>query len=191
MAAIANTVKRTPANATTAPLEERTTMTEQLSIFSTSYHGPALVKGTDDEWIVICPACSEAWREPVSDCSYVKDFPPRVLVDVSYKATLTRIRSKRGVSDNVVGLTSRPTDTQREAASKAVLKAGTRRKEILDLIVAHEGLTDDDIERLTGWSHQSASASRNSLMRDGFIMDSGQRRRNRQGNLSIVWKEAR
>ena len=88
-----------------------------------------------------------------------------------------------------VRLSANARDTSRDAARKAVLKAGTRRKEIFDLIAGHEfGLTDDDIEVLTGLTHQSASGLRNSLMRDGLIVDSDVRRKNRRGNSSIVWK---
>lgn len=104
---------------------------------------------------------------------------------------LARFRHGRSVNDRSVPLTSRPTDTQAGAARKAVLKVGTRRKEIYDLIVTSpDGMTDDEIEIATGYTHQSASGARNSLMRDGFIWDSGERRKNRRGNLSIVWKEA-
>jgi len=88
-----------------------------------------------------------------------------------------------------VRLSANARDTSRDAARKAVLKAGTRRKEIFDLIAGHEfGLTDDDIEVLTGLTHQSASGLRNSLMRDGLVVDSEMRRKNRRGNSSIVWK---
>jgi hypothetical protein len=88
-----------------------------------------------------------------------------------------------------VRLSANARDTSRDAARKAVLKAGTRRKEIFDLIAGREfGLTDDEIEVLTGLTHQSASGLRNSLMRDGLIVDSEMRRKNRRGNTSIVWK---
>jgi hypothetical protein len=88
-----------------------------------------------------------------------------------------------------VRLSANARDTSRDAARKAVLKAGTRRKEIFDLIAEREfGLTDDEIEVLTGLTHQSASGLRNSLMRDGLLVDSDMRRKNRRGNTSIVWK---
>lgn len=123
------------------------------------------------------------------DCS-VCNFIQIVRAD-ERAAVLARLRHGRSVKDKSVPLTSRPTDTQAGAARKAVLKVGTRRKEIHDLIVnSPNGMTDDEIEIATGYTHQSASGTRNSLMRDGFIWDSGERRKNRRGNLSIVWKEA-
>jgi transcription initiation factor IIE alpha subunit len=86
-------------------------------------------------------------------------------------------------------LSTNARDTSRSAAKKALPKSGTRRKEIFELISEREfGLTDDEIEVLTGYTHQSASSVRNSLMRDGLIVDSEMRRDNRRGNLSIVWK---
>jgi len=90
---------------------------------------------------------------------------------------------------NTVRLSTNARDTSREAAKKAFPKSGTRRKEIFDLIAEREfGLTDDEIEFLTGYTHQSASGLRNSLMRIGLIVDSDMRRKNRRGNMSIVWK---
>jgi hypothetical protein len=112
--------------------------------------------------------------------------------DDERSVVLTALRKNKPLTDSHVPLTSTPTDTQREAASKAVLKAGTRRKGIFDLIVEREfGLTDSEIETLTGYTHQTASALRNSLMRDGYILDSGHRRPNSRGNLCIVWMEAK
>jgi hypothetical protein len=88
-----------------------------------------------------------------------------------------------------VRLSTNARNTSRSAAEKALPRSGTRRKEIFDLIAEHEfGLTDDEIEVLTGLTHQTASATRNSLMRDGLIVVSGDARTNRRGNASIVWK---
>lgn len=49
------------------------------------------------------------------------------------------------------------------------------------------GLCDHELENKTGWLHQSASAARNTLMKDGWIIDSGVRRNTPQGNPAIVW----
>lgn len=134
----------------------------------------------------LCPLnVSQSWQ---SDCSCALIALAR---EDERHRVLTALRMNKNVNDNTVRLTSRPTDTQSAAARKAVLKAGTRRKEVFDLIVQHGGLTDDEIETITGYAHQSASAARNSLMRDGYVWDSGERRVNRLGNPSIVWKEAR
>lgn len=49
------------------------------------------------------------------------------------------------------------------------------------------GWTDDELEQRTGRSHQSVSATRNTLMRKGYVVDSGDRRKTRSGNDAIVW----
>lgn len=77
--------------------------------------------------------------------------------------------------------------------SKAVerkIREGTLQWRLLELFRAlpNHGLTDDEIERNTHLTHQSVSAARNTLMRKGYIADSGQRRPTRSGNEAIVWK---
>jgi len=49
------------------------------------------------------------------------------------------------------------------------------------------GFTDDELEVKTGLSHQSVSASRNTLMHKGYVVDSGSKRRTRSGNRAIVY----
>jgi hypothetical protein len=63
---------------------------------------------------------------------------------------------------------------------------------VFDLIAGagERGLCDHEIESLTGWLHQSASSIRNSLMNDGWIKDSGLRRKTPQGNGAIAWVKA-
>jgi hypothetical protein len=122
------------------------------------------------------PLCDQ---QDVYGTCYVCDFIYKVRADERQRiSSIAKVRLSRNARD-----------TSRDAASKAVPKSGTRRKEIFDLICdAPTGLTDDEIEILTGLTHQSASGSRNSLMCDGLIVDSGERRENRRGNSSIVWK---
>lgn len=49
------------------------------------------------------------------------------------------------------------------------------------------GYTDDELEQAMERTHQSVSATRNTLMRKGYVVDSGQRRRTRSGNPAIVY----
>jgi hypothetical protein len=58
---------------------------------------------------------------------------------------------------------------------------------VLDIIRSSAGVTDDDIERLSGLRHQSVSARRNALVRKGLVCDSGERRKTRSGWLAVVW----
>lgn len=68
------------------------------------------------------------------------------------------------------------------------IKAGTVMDEVLYLIrVSTIGMTDDDLERKTGRSHQSVSAARNTLMRRGYVGATEKRRNTRYGNPAVVY----
>jgi predicted HTH transcriptional regulator len=51
-----------------------------------------------------------------------------------------------------------------------------------------EGLTCDELELILRWSHQTASARINRLMKKGLIQDSGERRPTRTGRPAVVWR---
>lgn len=82
--------------------------------------------------------------------------------------------------------------TAKDAAGRAELRSGTQRALVYGLILAKTrlGMTDDELEDALSKSHQSVSATRNTLMNDGWIVDSGLRRRTRYGNDAIVWVTA-
>lgn len=88
-----------------------------------------------------------------------------------------------------VAIHHRAQPTSRLAAARALPHSGTKRRMIYELIKESSmfGLCDHELEEKTGWLHQSASAARNTLMKDGWITDSGQRRNTQQGNPAIVW----
>ena len=96
---------------------------------------------------------------------------------------------RKSIDRNVVAISRNVKDTSLSAIKKVFPKSGTKRRTIYELIKTEGmfGLCDHEIEERTGWLHQSASASRNSLMKDGWIVDSGQRRKTNQGNDAIVW----
>lgn len=52
------------------------------------------------------------------------------------------------------------------------------------------GLTVDEVERLTGLPHQSASARVYDLVREGALVDTGTARLTRTGSRAKVWKLA-
>lgn len=80
-------------------------------------------------------------------------------------------------------------DTAQRMQDKTVGEAGTLRRAIHQAVkvTKQSGLTDDDLEQMLERSHQSVSGARNTLMKDGLVVDSGRRRKNRYGNDSIVW----
>lgn len=95
------------------------------------------------------------------------------------------------VNRNVAPAGKRHPASALEAARKARPRAGTRRYEVFKLIekAGTNGLTDDELESLTGRSHQAVSATRNTLMNDGLIEESGHKRRTQWGNLAIAWRK--
>jgi hypothetical protein len=96
------------------------------------------------------------------------------------------------IETNSVRIGRRSPKTSQIAAERVLPRTGTKRKVVFDLIqgAGARGLCDHEIESLTGWLHQSASSIRNGLMNDGWITDSGQRRKTPQGNGAIVWVTA-
>lgn len=88
-------------------------------------------------------------------------------------------------------------DTSHQAAAKAAPRYGTVRAQVLAAIEGRPsgyGATDDELEALTGRSHQSLSACRNSLMRDGLIEPqpgpdgATVKRPTRHGNDATAWR---
>ena len=78
-------------------------------------------------------------------------------------------------------------DTSR-AAARALPRTGSKRRRTLHIIEERGGVTCDEVEWLTGWTHQSASPIFTGLRADGWIEDSGDRREVRaSGNAAIVW----
>ena len=79
--------------------------------------------------------------------------------------------------------------------SKAIvekIREGTIQDAVLTLFVnlyraGGIGATDDDIEVTLRRSHQSVSSARNTLVKRGYLVDSGYTRPNRYGNMAIRW----
>jgi hypothetical protein len=116
------------------------------------------------------------------------DFTPPA--EIQHCACCKAYKANRApIERNTVRLGRRSPNTSQIAAQRLLPRTGTKRKTVFDLIRAagDVGLCDHEIEDLTGWLHQSASSIRNGLMNDGWIMDSGKRRKTPQGNGAIVW----
>ena len=83
------------------------------------------------------------------------------------------------------------TDTSKAAAEfQAQGKAQSDAAYILEIFKAYgRGHTCDEIEKLTGLSHQTASARINGLVRKRLIMITNDKRRTRTGCFARVYRE--
>lgn len=81
-------------------------------------------------------------------------------------------------------------DTSEAAA--ASIDAGSMRvraRRLLDSSL--DGLTSDELELITGWPHQTASARLRELVLAGVAYDSTDRRRTRHGRFAVVRRPTR
>lgn len=76
--------------------------------------------------------------------------------------------------------------TSDEAYARAPMSE--QRAALLEIIRRSPHTCDEIME--TGWAHQTASAGINWLMRKGYIVDSGFRRKTRMRRNAIVWAYA-
>lgn len=106
---------------------------------------------------------------------------------------LQRDKSKklRSVDSNVVTIGNKSQRTSKAAAKTLLPHSGTIRRLVYDQIKIQNdyGMTDYELEMVLRGKHQTISASRRSLVVDGWIVDSGKTRKNPQENDCIVWVE--
>ena len=80
--------------------------------------------------------------------------------------------------------------TSRLAAIRVYPETGSLRLKIYELLIraGSRGATDQEIEAILSISGNSVRPLRGSLEKQGFIIDSGTTRENKNGNLCIVWR---
>jgi hypothetical protein len=117
----------------------------------------------------------------------------RIIADDYERTLLQRDKTQRlrAVDANTVSTSKWSHGTSRNAAAKILPSSGSMRRTIYDTIKANReyGYTDYELEAHLQGKHQTLSALRRSLVIDGWIVDSGTTRKNRQGNDCIVWVE--
>jgi hypothetical protein len=98
----------------------------------------------------------------------------------------------REVGDNVVMISKKAQSTSRKSAEKVLPHTGSIRRLVYDTVASNNdyGYTDYELETVLKGSHQTISASRRSLVLDGFLVDSGKTRKNQNDNECIVWVTA-
>lgn len=97
--------------------------------------------------------------------------------------------TRPAIERNVVLVGAAHPSTSYSAAARVLPSSGSKRRMVLDAIRdSGDGLCDWQLERLFDWKHESASACRRSLVKDGWIGDSGRTRPVPDtGNPAIVW----
>jgi len=117
----------------------------------------------------------------------------RIIVEDYERKTLQRDKTQRlrAVDSNVVMSSNRQQQTSRSAGLNILPRTGSIRRLVYDQVKANNdyGMTDYELEMVLRGKHQTISASRRSLVVDGWIVDSGKTRKNPQGNDCIVWIE--
>lgn len=80
-------------------------------------------------------------------------------------------------------------DTSEDAADSIEGVSEAMRWQVLRAIRGElgRGMNDDEIERALGMRHQTASARRRELVKEGYVVDSGKRRETSSGRTAIVW----
>jgi hypothetical protein len=70
---------------------------------------------------------------------------------------------------------------------------GTKQAKVLELLRQHNrpGLTDDELEYLTGWRHQSVSARRRELVLAGLVRSSPLTKATSSGRQATIWEAVR
>jgi hypothetical protein len=93
------------------------------------------------------------------------------------------------VDRNTVIIAHDARHTSRTAALKALPRTGSWRAKVYDFIQSQgfNGATDQEIESALKLNGNTVRPTRITLLKDGFIFDSGGTRKNINGNDCIVW----
>jgi hypothetical protein len=81
----------------------------------------------------------------------------------------------------------RHSQTSRESALAVMPQVSGLRAQVLDAIIAHDGLTDEEGQAITGITGNTYRPRRIELQRAGHIVDSGKTRAGASGRESVVW----
>jgi hypothetical protein len=78
------------------------------------------------------------------------------------------------------------------AAHKVLPKTGSLRRKVYEYILNQglRGATDQEMEMSLKIDGNTIRPTRISLVKDGFILDTGTTRKNQHGNDCIVWRSA-
>jgi hypothetical protein len=114
-----------------------------------------------------------------------------IIIAEHYRVKAMRNREPlHAVEDNVVvQLPKRAQRTSVKAQQNALIRAGSLRKQVYDFYIGRDnnGATDEEAQAALGIDGNTMRPTRVSLVRDGYIIDSGRLRKNKNGHACIVW----
>jgi transcription initiation factor IIE alpha subunit len=92
--------------------------------------------------------------------------------------------------DNKVIIARNAQRTSIAAAQKVLPKTGSLRMKVYEFILNQglRGATDQEIEKTLNIDGNTVRPTRISLVKDGYIMDTGTTRKNKHDNDCIVWR---
>jgi transcription initiation factor IIE alpha subunit len=92
--------------------------------------------------------------------------------------------------DNQVIIARNAQRTSIAAAQKVLPRTGSLRRKVYEYILNQglRGATDQEIEKALHIEGNTVRPTRISLVKDGFIMDTGSTRKNQHDNDCIVWR---
>jgi transcription initiation factor IIE alpha subunit len=92
--------------------------------------------------------------------------------------------------DNQVIIARNAQRTSIAAAQKVLPRTGSLRRKVYEYILKQglRGATDQEIEKALQIEGNTVRPTRISLVKDGFIMDTGSTRKNQHDNDCIVWR---
>jgi hypothetical protein len=93
---------------------------------------------------------------------------------------------------NTVVIARNAQRTSIAAAQKVLPKTGSLRRKVYEYILNQglRGATDQEMEVTLNIDGNTIRPTRISLLKDGFILDTGTTRKNQHGNDCIVWRSA-
>jgi transcription initiation factor IIE alpha subunit len=92
--------------------------------------------------------------------------------------------------ENKVVIASNAQRTSIAAAQKVYPRTGSLRMKVYEFILNQgmRGATDQEIEKTLSIDGNTVRPTRISLVKDGYIMDTGTTRKNKHDNDCIVWR---
>lgn len=96
------------------------------------------------------------------------------------------------IDRNTVTVARNAQRTSRLAAENVLPRTGTLRRRVYDFFVSRglNGATDDEAQDIMHIDGNTMRPTRGSLVKDGYLIDTGTTRKNAKGHDCIVWRTA-